>query len=234
MWCTKIMIINFLLLCSLPMAIEFETTKRFFLKEKLEEQAVTNSLSILFRKGNTVLFSGNSKILMIVFVLAASAHYDHLRIQWYLLALGHRRLPFPVGIAGKNNSENLLPSSVWLSSPHSSFVFKQHWALGGREMYLWADCVFSVAAYCHFRSWQDPWLPCDTVYKIAFAESCPCVQLCIFFSPRDMFDMFSFRGILCISKVMKGPSTLVTQTISDNDQSICVSTSITSQRLLIF
>lgn len=49
-------------------------------------------------------FSGSNKIL-IVFFLAASAHYD-LKIQRDLPALGHWRLPFLVRIGGKEQQKS--------------------------------------------------------------------------------------------------------------------------------
>lgn len=151
------------------------------MKDKSEVQAVTNSLSLLFRKGKYCRFQWsqwNSDDFWGVF-LATSAHSDHLRMA----AFGHWRLPFLIWIMGKKDPHKYPAQKHLIKFTTEQFCFlRQHWALGVREMNLWADCVVSVVAYCHFKTWQVPWLLCDTVSEIAFGKNCPCIQLYIHFS----------------------------------------------------
>lgn len=68
---------------------------------------------------------------MIIFFLAASAHYGHLGIQWYLPALGHWRLPFLVGIGGERTTKIFCP--VAFDQVHYTAVLFSKAALGFRR-----------------------------------------------------------------------------------------------------
>lgn len=167
----------------LPTAIQSETKKSEMFSWKTNQKYRLWLILSLFclEKGSIVIFSGHSEILMIFWgvFLATSAHSDHLRMA----AFGHWRLPFLIWIMGKKDPHKYPAQKHLIKFTREQFCFlRQHWALGVREMNLWADCVVSVVAYCHFKTWQVPWLLCDTVSEIAFGKNCPCIQLYIHFS----------------------------------------------------
>lgn len=157
------------------------------MKEKSEVQSVTNSLSLVFRKGKYCHFQWQQWNSDDHFLVGYICPFWPPKDPMVLGSLRSLEAPILSTNKGKKDQHKYPAQKHLIKFTTEQFCFlRQHWALGVREMNLWADCVVSVVAYCHFKTWQVPWLLCDTVYEIAFGKNCPCIQLYIHFSPWDV------------------------------------------------